>query len=165
MIRIFLLSFMYLTMISTQAKTIQIEALLNDDALNCYASESIFKFSNDLREQKKRGIKLNKSEQKLKLGSNIYNGIQAHQNYKTQHMIQHDFAVNFKKNGVKVIKIAFQAIKTSESESGAYYFIFEGKPSAVLFQLKRTLGDIWNIENTLEETPQGNTKLSCVYIG
>ena len=165
MIRIFLFSFMYLTVIATHAETIQIEQLVNDDSLNCNSSEWIFKFSNDLSEQKKRGIKVNPSGQKLRLGNNTYMGIQAHQNYKTKNMVQNDFAVNFEKNGVKVIKIAFQEIKTSESESGAYYFIFEGKPSTVLFQLKKTLGDIWNMENILEETPQGNSKYTCVYIG
>lgn len=165
MIRIFLFSFMYLILVSTHAETIQIEELMNENSLNCKGSEWIFKFSNDMSEQKKIGLKVNKSEQKLRLGNNTYFGIQAHQNYKTQNMIQNDFAVNFQKYGVKVLKIAFQEIKTSESESGAYYFIFQGKPVTVLHQLEKRLGQNWNIENTLEATPQGNTKLSCVYIG
>lgn len=79
-------------------------------------------------------------------------------------MVQDDFAVNFEKYGVRVIKIAFQAIKTSESESGTYYFIFEGHPSTVLYQLKKYFGEKWISELSLDETPQGNTKLSCVYI-
>lgn len=156
---------MYFTLNQAYAQTIQIDELMNENSLNCGASEWIFKFSNDLSEQKKLGIKVNQSERKLRLGDNTYLGIQAHQNYKTQNMIQNDFAVNFQKYGAKVLKIAFQEIKTSESESGAYYFIFQGQPTTVLHQLKKTLGKNWNIENTLEATPQGNTKLSCVYIG
>lgn len=123
------------------------------------------KFSNDLSQQKNLGIKVNRSIQELKLSKNTYLGIQAHQSYKTKNTIQNDFAVNFKKYEVKVLKIAFQEIKTSESESRAYYFIFEGKPLTVLFQLKKTLGHIWNIENLLEETAQGHSKLTCIYAG
>lgn len=147
------------------AKNIQVEELVDLNSLNCSASERIFQFANDLRVQKKQGLQVDLSKQNLKLASNIYWGVQAHQNYQTKNMVQDDFAVNFEKYGLSVIKIAFQAIKTSESESGAYYFIFKGKPSTVLFQLKKTLGNKWNIENILEETPQGNSKYTCVYIG
>ncbi|SEL89376.1 hypothetical protein SAMN05216500_10775 [Acinetobacter sp. DSM 11652] len=144
---------------------ITVDKLMNLNSLNCQSSAQIVQISNDLNEQKKRGIKLNQTKQEIKLDHNVYQGIYAYQNYKTKHMVQDDFAVNFKKYGVRVIKIAFQAIKTSESESGAYYFIFEGHPSTVLYQLKKYFGEKWESEPSFDETSQGNTKLSCVYIG
>ncbi len=80
-------------------------------------------------------------------------------------MEQEDLAVNFDMFGVKVIKIALQRFKSTEDESGSYYLIFQGKPVNVLFNLRMRMENEWNIENTLEETPQGNSKLMCVYAG
>ena len=161
----------YLTFISlwfassAQGKDIQIEKLINRQAINCEMPNPILNLVNDVTQQTRKGIRVNKDKQTIQLDQNKYLGVQAYQFYKTKHVEQHDFAVNFKAYGVDVIKIALQGIKTSESESGAYYLIFKGSPTDVVYHLRKVMGNDWNIENTLEETPQGNSKLMCVYAG
>lgn len=148
-----------------QAKEIQINSLINRQAINCEMPNPMIALVNDVHDQHEKGIKVNKVGKTAQLGKNKYLGIQGYQYYKTKNMEQHDFAVSFNAFGRKVIKIALQGFKSEEGESGMYYLIFEGKPVTVTYHLRKAMGNDWNIENTLEETPQGNSKLVCVYAG
>ena len=147
------------------AKDIQINTLINRQAINCEMPNPMMTLVNDVHDQHEKGIKVNKTGQTVQLGKNKYSGIQGYQYYKTKHIEQHDFAVNFNYLGSKVIKIALQGFKSEEGESGIYYLVFQGNPAAVTYHLRKAMGNDWNIENTLEETPQGNSRLVCVYAG
>lgn len=149
----------------TTAKDIKIESLINRQSINCEMPNPMINFINDVNQQNKKHIQVNKALQTVQLDKNKYLGVQGYQHYKTKNVDQDDFAVNTQVYGVKLIKIALQGIRTVESESGAYYFIFEGKPSTVMYHIRKAMANDWNIENTLEETPQGNSKLVCVYAG
>lgn len=147
------------------AKEIQINTLINRQVINCEMPHSMMTLVNDIHDQHEKGIKVNKKEHTVQLGKNKYSGVQGYQYYKTKYIEQHDFAVNFNYLGSKVIKIALQGFKSEEGESGIYYLIFQGDPVSVTYHLRKAMGNDWNIENTLEETPQGNSKLVCVYAG
>ena len=147
------------------AKDIQINTLINRQVINCEMPNPMMTLVNDVHDQHEKGIKVNKTGQTVQLGKNKYSGIQGYQYYKTKHIEQHDFAVNFNYLGSKVIKIALQGFKSEEGESGIYYLVFQGDPVSVTYHLRKAMGNDWNIENTLEETPQGNSKLVCVYAG
>ncbi len=147
------------------AKDIQINTLINRQVINCEMPHSMMTLVNDIHDQHEKGIKVNKTGQTVQLGKNKYSGIQGYQYYKTKHIEQHDFAVKFNYFGSKVIKIALQGFKSEEGESGIYYLVFQGDPVSVTYHLRKAMGNDWNIENTLEETPQGNSKLVCVYAG
>ena len=138
---------------------------MNKQTLNCNVSESMLKFINDYHEQIDSGIKVNQAQQHVKLGQNIYSGISGYQFYKTKHVEQADFAINEKISLLRIIKFSLQGFKSEEGESGSYYLIFEGNSTNVMFQLKRYFGSEWNLDNTITETPQGNSKLVCVYAG
>ena len=147
------------------SKEIPIKTVVNEQALNCHLSPPILTFINDYHEQFDAGIKVNQANQSLRLGKNIYSGISGYQFYKTPHVEQADFAINEQVAELKIIKFSLQAFKSNEGESGIYYLIFKGSPTNVTFHLKRYFGSEWNIENTITETPQGNSKLVCVYAG
>ena len=155
--------------ISTYAKNIQINQVVDSKAINCNVfskpESKIVPLLQDFSGDGKKNLKLNKSKQTLTIGKNTYMGVQAYQYYKTAHTEQEDLAVNFKVYGVKVLKIALQGFKSEDGESGSFYFVFEGHPVDVGYHLRKAMGSDWNIENTLEETPQGNSKLSCVFAG
>lgn len=148
-----------------QAKDIQISSLINRQAINCEMPNPMMTLVNDVHDQHEKGIKVNKTGQTVQLGKNKYSGVQGYQYYKTKSIEQHDFAVNFNYLGSKVIKIALQGFKSEEGESGIYYLVFQGDPVSVMYHLRKAMGNDWNIENTLEETPQGNSRLVCVYAG
>lgn len=152
------------------AKDIQINSLVDKKAINC---ETIFQnpeskistLLHDFSGDGQKKIKMDPAKQTMTIGENTYFGVHGYKYYKTTHSEQEDLAVNFDVFGVKVIKIALKSIKTNESESGAYYFIFQGNPLDITYHLRKIMGSDWNIENVLEKTPQGNTKLECVYAG
>ena len=156
--------------IFSHSKDIHINTLIDSKAINCDAifqnpESKITTLLNDFSGDGRKNIKLNKAKQTMMIGKNTYHGVQGYQYYKTKNTEQEDLAVNFDIFGVKVIKIALQSFKSGDSESGMYYLIFEGKPVMVIYHLRKVMGNDWNIENTLEETPQGNSKLVCVYAG
>jgi hypothetical protein len=152
----------------THAQGIQIGSLIDIKALNC---DMIFqkpesKIAGLLRDFSASGakqIKLNKSKQIMTIGGNTYSGIQGHQYYKTAHAEQDDLAVDVDIFGVQLIKIALQKHQLADRQSKGYYFVFRGTPTTVLYHLRKVVGDEWNIENAIDETPQGNSKLSCSY--
>ncbi|MFW2014881.1 hypothetical protein [Acinetobacter bereziniae] len=152
----------------THAQGIQIGSLIDIKALNC---DMIFqkpesKIAGLLRDFSANGpkqVKLNKSKQMMTIGGHTYVGIQGHQYYKTAHTEQDDLAVDTDVFGVRLIKIALQKHQLANTQSKGYYFVFRGEPTTVLYHLRKVVGDEWNIENAIDETPQGNSKLSCGY--
>ncbi|TCM67838.1 hypothetical protein EC844_107133 [Acinetobacter calcoaceticus] len=148
---------------SVYAKDINVQSLVNAQSLNCELPNPMLNFIGDFYANGYDSSQFNPGIQRLKLGKNNYRGIQGYQHYTTAHMEQNDFAVNFEHYGVRVIKISLQRIRGSDTESAAYYFVFAGAPVTVTYQLRKALGSVWNIENSLEQTPQGNTKLTCIY--
>lgn len=150
-------------------KIIQITELIDEHAINCHVfSQPESKFVQILQDfsgSTNLNVKLDKGKQILKIKNSSYLGIQGYQFYKTEHMKQNDLSVNFNVFNANLIKIAFQSYKTEEGESGIYYFIFKGSPADVLYRMKKSMGDTWNIENLLEETAQGHSKLTCIYAG
>ncbi|RZG74102.1 hypothetical protein [Acinetobacter sp. WCHAc060025] len=165
MLKIILTLFSLTSIQLLHAKDIQISSLINRQAINCEMPNPMIALVNDVHDQYEKGIKVNKAGHTVQLGKNKYLGIQGYQYYKTKHIEQHDFAVNFNALGSKVIKIALQGFKSEEGESGIYYLVFQGKPATVTYHLRKVMGNDWNIESILEETPQGNSKLVCVYAG
>ena len=161
-----LLSF-YLILICqhTLAKDIKIASLINRQTINCEMPNPMINLINDFHTQKESGVRVKKSNQSVQLGRNKYLGIQGYQHYKTKKVDQDDFSVNLNAFGSKVIKVALQGIQTRQSESSTYYLVFQGKPVDVTYHLRKVMGNDWNIENVLEETPQGNSKLVYVYAG
>lgn len=159
----------FIALQSANAKNFQITELIDEHAINCHVfSQSESKFVQILQDfsgSTNSNVKLDKAKQILKIKKSSYFGIQGHQFYKTKHMEQNDLAVNFNVFNANLIKIAFQSYKAEEVESGIYYFIFKGSPADVLYRMKKSMGHTWNIENLLEETAQGNSKLACIYTG
>ena len=152
------------------AKDLPINSLVDMKAINCNAvfqnpESKISILLQDFSGDGQKNIKLDKGKQTMVIGKNTYHGVYGYQYYKTKNVEQQDLAVSFNTFGVKVIKIALKSIKNNESESGAYYFIFQGSPVDVTYKIRKVMGSDWNIENTLDETPLGNTKLECVYAG
>ncbi|MCX5468500.1 hypothetical protein [Acinetobacter nematophilus] len=152
----------------TNAKDIQIGSLIDIKALNCdqlfqKPESKITALLRDFNAKGPKQIKLNKSKQIMTIGGNTYSGIQGHQHYKTAHLEQDDLAVDHQVFGVRLIKIALQKHQSGKSQSKGFYFVFEGTPTTITYHLRKVVGDDWNIENTLDETPQGNSKLSCGY--
>ncbi len=153
----------------SNAEVFEVDDLIDEKAINCNVfskPESKFiQLINDFSSNTKSKLRLNKANQILTINNHAYSGVQGHQYYKTKQVEQNDLAVNLQVFNSHLIKIAFQSYKSNEGESGIYYLVFKGSPATVLFQLKKTMEDDWNVENTLEETPQGNSKLVCVYAG
>ncbi|MBJ8554499.1 hypothetical protein [Acinetobacter bereziniae] len=152
----------------THAQGIQIGSLIDIKALNCdmIFQKSESKIAGLLRDFSANGpkqVKLNKSKQMMTIGGHTYVGIQGHQYYKTAHTEQDDLAVDTDVFGVRLIKIALQKHQLANTQSKGYYFVFRGEPTTVLYHLRKVVGDDWNIENAIDETPQGNSKLSCGY--
>lgn len=159
----------FIALQSANAKNFQINELIDEHAINCHVfsqpDSKFVRILQDFSESTNLNVKLDKVKQILKIKNSSYFGIQGHQFYKTKHMEQNDLAVNFNVFDANLIKIAFQSYKTEQGESGIYYFVFKGSPVDVLYRMKKSMGHIWNIENLLEETAQGNSKLTCVYTG
>lgn len=159
----------FIALQSANAKNFQITELIDEHAINCHVfsqPESKFiQLISDFSVNTKPKLHLDKGKQTLKINNHNYVGIHGHQYYKTKHTEQNDLAVNIEVFNANLIKIAFQSYKTNEGESGIYYFVFKGSPVDVLHNLKKSMGNGWNIENTLEQTSQGNSKLECVYAG
>jgi hypothetical protein len=152
----------------THAKDFQIASLIDIKALNCdqlfqKPESKIAILLRDFNAKGSRQIKLNKSKQIMTIGGNTYSGIQGHQYHRTAYLEQDDLAVDSDVFGVRLIKIAVQKHHLANTQSKGYYFVFRGEPTTVLYHLRKVVGDDWNIENTLDETPQGNSKLSCGY--
>ena len=152
------------------AKDIDIQNLVDYKAINCQIfgnpESKMAVLLRDFSGDGQKNIKLNKLKQTLTIDSTTYHGVEGYKYYKTKNSEQEDFAVNFDVFGVKVIKIALQNFKAQDyGESGSFYFIFKGSPIDVTHKMRKALGSNWGMENTLAETPQGNAKLTCIYIG
>lgn len=165
------ISLLIVGLISTQlvnAQNIQIDTLIDTKAINCYAlfqhpESKIAVLLQDFSRDGQKNVKLNKSKQTMIIDNNTYYGVQGYRYYKTAHTEQDDLAVDHHVFGSQLIKIALQKYKSGKTQSNGYYFVFKGTPTTVLYHLRKVVGDDWNIENALDETPQGNSKLSCGY--
>jgi len=152
----------------THAQGVQIGSLIDIKALNCdmifqKPESKIAELLRDFSADGPKQVKLNKSKQMMTIGGHTYVGIQGHQYYKTAHTEQDDLAVDTDVFGVRLIKIALQKHQLANTQYKGYYFVFRGEPTTVLYHLRKVVGDEWNIENAIDETPQGNSKLSCGY--
>ena len=150
---------------TASAKEINVNTLINTDALNCKIPSRMMNFVYDFHSLGNKAAQLNKNKQSMQLDQNTYLGIQGYQQYQTKAVVQNDFAVNFNVYGVKVMKMVLKGTATKGKESWAYYYVFEGKPGQVSQKLHQAMGDAWTYDLPLQETPQGNSKLLCDFPG
>lgn len=142
------------------AQKIDVKTQMSKDFLSCKLSEKIDNFVLDLSYSiENNKVTFDKTKSTMFVGKDEYTGINGYQSYKTPHSEQHDFAVNFQKNGLNIIKFAIKSYDEDDNEYFGYYTIFKNTQQEVM----KALG--LKTDEYLEVTPQGNTKLLCIIAG